>query len=105
VAVRRGLGDANVLSGPDRGQARQMIYAETITNGALSASTSSGERGIRRVWGPGRHPFGSNLFSYYKDPEGNTVEYTAEVEQLTDPNRQPRLQVPLADVWVSANRA
>jgi catechol-2,3-dioxygenase len=59
----------------------------------------AGERGIKRVWGPGRHLFGNNLFSYYKDPEGNTVEYTAEVEQLTDPDRQIRVQPPLADQW------
>lgn len=65
----------------------------------------AGERGIKRVWGPGRHLFGNNLFSYYKDPEGNIVEYTAEVEQITDPNRQPRLQEPFADQWLSANRA
>jgi catechol-2,3-dioxygenase len=64
----------------------------------------AGERGIKRVWGPGRHLFGNNLFMYYNDPEGNTVEYTAEVEQITDPNRQPRLQAPFADQWLSANR-
>jgi catechol 2,3-dioxygenase-like lactoylglutathione lyase family enzyme len=65
----------------------------------------AGERGIKRVWGPGRHLYGNNLFSYYKDPEGNTVEYTAEVEQITDPNRVARVQEPMADVWVSENRA
>jgi catechol 2,3-dioxygenase-like lactoylglutathione lyase family enzyme len=59
----------------------------------------AGERGIKRVWGPGRHLFGNNLFSYYKDPEGNTVEYTAEVEQLVDPDRQIRVQEPMADQW------
>jgi catechol-2,3-dioxygenase len=59
----------------------------------------AGERGIPRAWGPGRHLFGNNLFSYYKDPEGNTVEYTAEVEQITDPNRQPRVMQPFADQW------
>jgi catechol 2,3-dioxygenase-like lactoylglutathione lyase family enzyme len=64
----------------------------------------AGERGIKRVWGPGRHVFGNNLFSYYKDPEGNTVEYTAEVEQITDPNRKPRVETPRADQWVSENR-
>jgi catechol-2,3-dioxygenase len=71
----------------------------------LRAVYFAGEKRIKRVWGPGRHLFGNNLFSYYKDPEDNTVEYTAEVEQITDPNRQPRVQEPLADVWVSANRA
>jgi catechol-2,3-dioxygenase len=65
----------------------------------------AGERGMKRVWGPGRHLFGNNLFSYYTDPEGNTVEYTAEVEQITDPNRQPRLQPPFADLWLSGSRA
>jgi catechol-2,3-dioxygenase len=71
----------------------------------IKAVFYAGERGICRVWGPGRHLFGNNLFSYYKDPEGNTIEYTAEVEQITDPDRQIRVQEPFADQWVSAGRA
>jgi catechol-2,3-dioxygenase len=71
----------------------------------LRAIYFAGEHGIKRVWGPGRHLFGNNLFSYYKDPEGNTVEYTAEVEQITDSARVPRVQEPFADVWQSENRA
>ena len=39
----------------------------------------------------------------YKDPEGNTVEYTAEVEQITDPDRQPRVMEPYPDQWRSAS--
>jgi len=70
----------------------------------IKAVFYAGERGIPRAWGPGRHLFGNNLFSYYKDPEGNTVEYTAEVEQLTDPDRQIRVQEPFADQWVTAPR-
>jgi catechol 2,3-dioxygenase-like lactoylglutathione lyase family enzyme len=66
----------------------------------------AGERGQKRIWGPGRHLFGNNLFSYYKDPEDNTVEYTAEVEQITDPRRTPRIyDQPVPDQWVSLNRA
>ena len=57
------------------------------------------------MWGPGRRLYGNNLISYYCDPEGNTVEYTAEVEQHTDPDRQPRIAEGIADVWQSANRA
>ena len=68
----------------------------------IKAVFYAGERGIPRAWGPGRHLFGNNLFSYYKDPEGNTVEYTAEVEQITDPNRQPRVMEPYADQWRTA---
>jgi catechol-2,3-dioxygenase len=70
----------------------------------IKAVFYAGERGIPRLWGPGRHLFGSNLFSYYKDPEGNTVEYTAEVEQLTDPDRQIRIQEPFPDQWQTAPR-
>ena len=70
----------------------------------IKAVFYAGERGIPRVWGPGRHLFGNNLFSYYKDPEGNTIEYTAEVEQLTDPDRQVRVQEPFADQWPTAQR-
>ena len=68
----------------------------------IKAVFYAGERGIPRAWGPGRHLFGNNLFSYYKDPEGNTVEYTAEVEQITDPDRQPRVMEPYADMWRTA---
>ena len=69
----------------------------------IKAVFYAGERGIPRAWGPGRHLFGNNLFSYYKDPEGNTVEYTAEVEQITDPNRQPRIMQPYPDMWRTAS--
>ena len=31
--------------------------------------------------------------------EGNTVEYAAEVEQITDPNREPRVMEPFAVQW------
>ena len=68
----------------------------------IKAVFYAGEKGIPRVWGPGRHLAGNSLFSYYKDPEGNTVEYTAEVEQITDPNRQPRVMEPYADQWRTA---
>lgn len=70
----------------------------------IKAVFYAGERGIPRAWGPGRHLFGNNLFSYYRDPEGNTVEYTAEVEQLTDPSREPRVSPPIPDQWVTAPR-
>lgn len=68
----------------------------------IKAVFYAGERGIPRAWGPGRHLFGNNLFAYYTDPEGNTVEYTAEVEQITDPDRQPRVMEPYPDQWRTA---
>jgi catechol 2,3-dioxygenase-like lactoylglutathione lyase family enzyme len=39
-------------------------------------------RGAQPVWGPGRHGPGGNVFSYFKDPAGFVVEYTAELIQI-----------------------
>jgi catechol 2,3-dioxygenase-like lactoylglutathione lyase family enzyme len=60
----------------------------------------AGEKGIPRVWGPGRHLAGNNLFSYYKDRENNTVEYTSEVEQITAADYAPKVRnPPIPDQW------
>jgi catechol-2,3-dioxygenase len=61
-----------------------------------------GEHGVKRMWGPGRHLAGNNLFSYYFDPEGNVVEYTAEVEQITNSDYVPPVRPLIADQWGSA---
>lgn len=38
-------------------------------------------------WGPGRHGPGDNVFTYFVDPAGFVVEYTAEVLQVDDSYR------------------
>ncbi len=60
-----------------------------------------GERGVKRMWGPGRHLAGNNLFSYYFDPEGNVVEYTTEVEQITSDDYVPPVRDLIPDQWGS----
>jgi len=45
---------------------------------------SLGDAGVCRIWGPGRHGPGNNLFSYFLDPDGHILEYTCEVEQVLD---------------------
>ena len=60
-----------------------------------------GERGVRRMWGPGRHLAGNNLFSYYFDPEGNVVEYTTEVEQITSDDYVAPVRPLIPDQWGS----
>jgi catechol 2,3-dioxygenase len=35
-------------------------------------------------WGPGRHGPGDNAFSYFIDPFGVAIEYTAEVAQIDE---------------------
>lgn len=66
----------------------------------LRAVFYAGERGVPRLWGPGRHLAGNNLFSYYRDPEGNTVEYTAELELITTADYvPPKREPPIPNVW------
>jgi catechol-2,3-dioxygenase len=60
-----------------------------------------GERGVKRMWGPGRHLAGNNLFSYYFDPEGNVIEYTTEVEQITNDDYVPPIRPLIPDQWGS----
>jgi len=72
----------------------------------IKAVFYAGEKGIPRMWGPGRHLAGNNLFAYYKDPENNTVEYTAEVEQITSADYLPkRREPPIADQWQTVGHA
>jgi len=35
-------------------------------------------------WGPGRHGPGNNLFFMIEDPDGHKVEFSAELERMTE---------------------
>lgn len=35
------------------------------------------------VWGPGRHAIGSNWFWYLREPGGNYLEYTADIDRIS----------------------
>jgi catechol 2,3-dioxygenase-like lactoylglutathione lyase family enzyme len=59
-----------------------------------------GEHGVPRLRGPGRHGPGNNLFAYFGDPEGNVVEYTAEVVQVDDSTWQPKHWQRPSDQWI-----
>lgn len=41
-----------------------------------------GERDISPWWGPGRHGPGNNLFFMIRDPDGNNIELSAELETM-----------------------
>ena len=41
-------------------------------------------QGYETIWGPGRHAQGKNVFGYFVTPNGQVVEYTADVEQIDD---------------------
>ena len=63
--------------------------------------------GVEKIWGPGRHQAGNNTFSYFLDPNGNTMEYTTELETLDEDTWHPHLldfSLPeVSDPWGTAN--
>jgi catechol 2,3-dioxygenase-like lactoylglutathione lyase family enzyme len=62
---------------------------------------------VPKIWGPGRHLAGDNTFTYFHDPNGNTMEYTTELEQLDEDTWHPSLydtsRPEVADQWGTAN--
>lgn len=48
------------------------------------------ERGVRVVFGPGRHPTSGAMFLYFEGPEGMVYEYSCGVAHITDPAHRPR---------------
>ncbi|MDI1463705.1 VOC family protein [Catellatospora sp. KI3] len=63
--------------------------------------------GVEKVWGPGRHTAGDNTFSYFRDPHGNVVEYTTELEELDEDRWHPHVydssDPHVSDQWGTAN--
>lgn len=42
------------------------------------------EKGHREGWGLGRHTLGSSLFHYIRDPWGSWIEYSSDIDRITD---------------------
>ncbi|MEU1268267.1 VOC family protein [Streptomyces sp. NPDC005799] len=62
---------------------------------------------VPKIWGPGRHLAGDNCFTYFKDPNGNTMEYTTEFPELDEDTWHPTLfdtrNPETSDQWGTAN--
>lgn len=69
-------------------QSRQGIDHHSYEAGDWSVIKDWCDRmGARRIpifWGPGRHGPGNNIFVFVKDPDGNWVEISAELEVVHD---------------------
>lgn len=63
--------------------------------------------GWEKVWGPGRHRAGDNTFTYFIDPNGNTMEYTTELETIDEDRWHPHIydvyEPETSDLWGTAN--
>ena len=54
------------------------------------------ERGVRIVFGPGRHPTSSAIFLYFEGPDGMVYEYSTGVRSITDEAGYRPRQFPFA---------
>ena len=52
------------------------------------------------VWGPGRHGPGNNLFVFIRDPDGNMIEISAEIEYVRDrPVKEWKHEPATLNLW------
>jgi catechol 2,3-dioxygenase-like lactoylglutathione lyase family enzyme len=61
-----------------------MAYEVGSIDGLMRGSGRLKKHGFNVEWGVGRHGPGDNVFSYFVDPNGFVVEYTAEVQQVDE---------------------
>src|SRR4051812_15017756 len=63
--------------------------------------------GFEKVWGPGRHRAGDNTFTYFIDPNGNTMEYTTELATIDEDSWHPSIfdvyEPDTSDQWGTSN--
>jgi catechol 2,3-dioxygenase len=61
-----------------------MAYEVSNIDGLMRGAGRMKHNGFNVEWGVGRHGPGDNVFSYFVEPNGFVVEYTAEVEQVDE---------------------
>ena len=61
-----------------------MAYEMPNIDGLMSGAGRVRKSGYELMWGVGRHGPGSNVFSYFVEPNGFVTEYTTEVDQVDD---------------------
>jgi catechol 2,3-dioxygenase len=61
-----------------------MAYEMPNIDGLMSGAGRLRKSGYEILWGVGRHGPGSNVFSYFVEPNGFVAEYTTEVDQVGD---------------------
>src|SRR6478736_3228374 len=74
-----------------------VAYEMPNIDGLMRGAGRMKESGFNIEWGVGRHGPGDNVFSYFVEPNGFVVEYTAEVEQVDEATFIPHD----ADYWAN----
>jgi catechol 2,3-dioxygenase-like lactoylglutathione lyase family enzyme len=61
-----------------------MAYEMPDIDGLMRGAGRVRKSGYEIMWGVGRHGPGSNVFSYFVEPNGFVTEYTTDVQQVDD---------------------
>jgi catechol 2,3-dioxygenase-like lactoylglutathione lyase family enzyme len=72
------------MSRSDGPSLNHMAYEVASIDGLMRGAGRLKSSGFNIEWGVGRHGPGNNVFSYFVEPNGFVVEYTAEVEQVDE---------------------
>lgn len=76
-----------VISTAEVNTLNHVAFQMTTWEGVMRAAGNMIDRSFPIGWGPGRHGPGDNVFTYFVDPFGFVIEYTAEVLQVDESYR------------------
>src|SRR5258707_9499887 len=85
-----------------------VAYEVPNIDGLMRGTGRVKQNGFDIEWGVGRHGPGSNVFSYFIEPNGFVAEYTTELDQLDDATHVPQdadywqKMMPMPDRWGTA---
>lgn len=78
---------ANFMASTKYQGMHHVAYEMRDPNHLIMMIDNLAKNGYRLHWGPGRHGPGHNLFTYHKDPDGNTIELFTQLDVIHDENK------------------
>jgi len=75
---------ANFMASTKHAGMHHIAYEMRDANHLISMLDHLAKNGYRLHWGPGRHGPGHNLFTYHRDPDGNTIELFTQIDVIHD---------------------
>ncbi|MFC8385008.1 VOC family protein [Nocardia sp. NPDC057272] len=78
---------ANFMSSTKNEGMHHIAYEMRDPNHLISMLDHLAAHDYRLHWGPGRHGPGHNMFTYHKDPDGNTIELFTQIDVVHDESK------------------
>ena len=75
---------ANFMASTRKTGMHHIAYEMRDPNHLITMVDHLAKHDFRLHWGPGRHGPGHNLFTYHRDPDGNTIELFTQIDIIHD---------------------